>query len=359
MQPQTSSSLNQYESELRKQLDDKFDEKIDSILSSYAYMIDRNAAIYIAAVENGLVKTKKRSIASFSELDGDESGISFSARVEKVYLPFESKSHKTMRILLTDDFMIQKVLVLWDERANEALVSRIERNDIIHVGNAYYKNGELHAGIYSSLSIKKSNPFMKVNAFREGRIDTVVRVLGQSQVRTYIRDGSEKKMLSVWCGDETGKIRVIAWDGAFEVVHNIKQGDILLIRNGIFRNGEIHMAQYTRIEINPENVTVCTSPDNLEVGMHTSIIGTLISVFEQDGDLYGVVRAGTRDLKLFFCISAIEGVIKKEVSPDLSLNVLGRIKLNSLLGEVLVFDGMLNENGIYECSRIILGAAVQ
>ncbi|MGB9635232.1 MAG: hypothetical protein ACPL0A_02020, partial [Candidatus Micrarchaeia archaeon] len=95
MQPQTSSSLNQYESELRKQLDDKFDEKIDSILSSYAYMIDRNAAIYIAAVENGLVKTKKRSIASFSELDGDESGISFSARVEKVYLPFESKSHKT------------------------------------------------------------------------------------------------------------------------------------------------------------------------------------------------------------------------------------------------------------------------
>ncbi len=73
--------------------------------------------------------------------------------------------------------------------------------------------------------------------------------------------GIKGKFASVIVADETGKIRVVLWNKDAELVYQIKEGDILRIRNGLvkenrFGEPEIHVTQNTRLIINPKGVNI-------------------------------------------------------------------------------------------------------
>ncbi len=87
------------------------------------------------------------------------------------------------------------------------------------------------------------------------------KVIFTFKPREFERDGIKGKYASVIIADETGKIRVVLWNKDAELVYQIKEGDILRIRNGLVRENkfgepEVHVTQNTRIIINPKGVNI-------------------------------------------------------------------------------------------------------
>lgn len=328
------------------------EKELSKVMSDYADMIDRRAAIYILGIEKGLVQKRKRLIESFSELTEDESSVSFRAMVQRVFVPFESKMHRTMRVLLTDGKCGEKVIVLWDAKVDEVLKQKLEEGDMLVVENAYYRGGELHAGQYSALIIDKKNKIMPLSKVVDGKCNVAVRLVGPLGVRTYVRNGAEKQMASGFVADDSGRVRTVVWNGAVEKLSNAKVGDVLRIHNAVFRNGELHINEFSDIEISPEGCIVLNRIEEVFDGIRCAFTGKIISVFEQGGWLYIVLRSESKDLKVLVKEEAVRALVGT-LSPDIEASTAGLLKLKSLIGKGCIVEGRMVESGIFECIRII------
>lgn len=337
---------------LKEKLGERFDDEIERVLNDYAHMIDRKAALYILGIENDVIKRRKKTIVSFSEPIEENSSVSFAGRVERVFVPFESKMHHTMRILLGDSEGNNMVLVLWDSNVDAMLKQGIEAGDRLNVKNVYYKNGEAHAGNYSSISIEKKDRISYLSRITDGRCNVAVRLAGGLNVRTYVRNGEEKQMASGWAADVTGRVRLLVWNEAVSKISGAELGDVLRIFGAVFRNGELHVNEYSKVEINPADCIVLSRVDDINENMRTAYSAKLISSFEEGGSLCCATRGDGRDIKAVLHDDAKKRLIGRQLSPDIDLNTPAFFRLKSLNGRECIFEGKLNANGIFECSRI-------
>ena len=103
-------------------------------------------------------------------------------------------------------------------------------------------------------------------------------------------DGSTSQVLSVIGSDDTGTIRVSFWDEQVEKAKELKQDDVLLLKNAYSRTGlrdrpEIHVGRNTLVEINPSGVEVeafkpCyTKLGDVEIGYEgLEVVGRVLEV---------------------------------------------------------------------------------
>ncbi|MCX8199924.1 MAG: hypothetical protein N3G76_00460 [Candidatus Micrarchaeota archaeon] len=341
------------ESALRERLGAALDTELAKVMSDYADMIDRKAALYILGIEHGIVQKRKKSIELFSELSGDEQGVSFRALVQKVFVPLESRQHRTLRALLSDGGGGEKVIVLWDAHVDSALSSGLEQGDTLIVENAYYRNGELHAGQYTAVSIDKKNKIMPLSKITDGRCNVAVRLASPIGIRTYIRNNEQKQMCSAFVADDTGRVRMVGWDGAVARLSSAAVGDVLRIRGALFRNGELHVNDFSQVEVNPQGCIVLNRIEEVFDGMKCAFIGKIISAFENGGWLYVVSRTDNKDIKVLVGSGALRGLLGV-LSPDIDINVAGLLKLKSLVGRECIFEGKMGGNGIFECASLIV-----
>ncbi|MEM3364466.1 MAG: hypothetical protein QXS93_03080 [Candidatus Micrarchaeia archaeon] len=341
------------EASLRDKLGAAFESELAKVMADYADMIDRKAALYILGIEHGLVQKRKKSIVSFTELSEDEQSVSFSARVQKVFVPFESRQHRTLRILLSDSKGGEKVLVLWDTKVDEALSKRLEQGDTLIIDNAYYRNGELHAGQYSALTVDKKDKITPLSKVTDGRCNVAVRLVSPVGTRTYIRNNEEKQMASGFVADDTGRVRFVAWNGAVAKISDAKVGDVLRVYGALFKNGELHINEFSRVELNPEGCIVLSRVEEVFDGVRCAFTGKIISAFDSDGRLYIVSRTDNKDVKVFVGANALKGIIEG-LSPDIDIQVAGLLKLKSLIGKECILEGKMDENGVFECTSLII-----
>ncbi|GEM_PF-3136510 len=340
------------EKALMEKLGDKFEEELKRVISDYAEMIDRRAALYILGIDNGLVQQGKKSIALFTELSDDNSSITFSAGVVRVFLPLEGRMHKSLRVLVVDSANNEKVLVFWDAKVDEVQAQRIEPGDMLSVENAYYKNGELHAGQYSKVAIDKKNKITPLAHVTDGKCNVAVRLLEKLSVRTYMRNDAEKRMASGWVADYSGRVRIVVWNEAVGKFDTAVAGDVLRIHNAIFKNGELHINEFANVEINPEGCAVLARPEDVVAGYIGAFSGTITSTAMQGDWLSLVARTDSKDIKIVLLEKSLDSLIGGALSPDISRAVAGYTKLKSLLGKECIFEGRMNENGVFECGRI-------
>ncbi|MEM0438040.1 MAG: hypothetical protein QXU54_01940 [Candidatus Micrarchaeia archaeon] len=347
------------ESKLRELLGDSFQDELDRVLSDYAGMIDRRAALYILALEKGAVQQPRKEISKFSELSDEISSVTFTAQVARQFVPHETRTHKTLRIQLSDGAGGTAMLVLWDSHADSALAVPVEPGDTISVQNAYYRNSELHAGQYSSVRIEKRNKIVELSRVTDGRCNVAVRLTSPLGVRTYVREGSERQMATGWVADHSGKVRLVAWNNAVQALGNAGPGDVLRLWDAQFKNGELHLNDYTRVEVNPPGCTVLLRPEDIQPGFRGAFSGVLISVGEQGGIPYAVVRAPPRDIKAQLTADSLANMIGGQLSPDISFPVAASLALRPRIGATLVLSGEMNENGIFVCKSLSLGNGQQ
>lgn len=130
----------------------------------------------------------------------------------------------------------------------------------------------------------------------------VGKVIRKFEVKSFNRsDNSEGKVGALILADETGSVRVVFWNDHIKEFENIKEGDILDIKNAYARknkfsgNIELQLNSNSKLTINPEgvelNVDVVNSnnydiPERKEIkdlseeDSNVELLATIVSVFD-------------------------------------------------------------------------------
>lgn len=110
---------------------------------------------------------------------------------------------------------------------------------------------------------------LKVEILEEGRlkvkniyagmrnVEVLGKVLNKFEIREFDKEGRKGKVGNFVIGDETGTIRIVCWHDQTEIMGNLKEGDIVLIKSGFARENnlnqkEIHLNERSKALINPE-----------------------------------------------------------------------------------------------------------
>lgn len=109
-----------------------------------------------------------------------------------------------------------------------------------------------------TLKIKNVIPKMR-------SVEVTGKVINISDVREFEREGRRGKVQSITIGDETGQIRVVFWNDKIELIKNLKEGDVIKIKQGYtkantFGIPEIHMGNGSYLEVVKEDITVIEKP---------------------------------------------------------------------------------------------------
>lgn len=124
-------------------------------------------------------------------------------------------------------------------------------------------------------------------------VDIVGRVLRKYELREFSTEKRKGKVANILLGDETGSIRVVFWNDKTDEFLQIKENDILKIKNAYVRDNigrkELHLGDSSKILINPENVNINVRENieydkkhisELSEGMTAEILGTIVQVFD-------------------------------------------------------------------------------
>jgi hypothetical protein len=149
-----------------------------------------------------------------------------------------------------------------------------------------------------------SDKNFKINELPKGvgSVNALGKVVQLFGVRTFNRNGKEGKVANMIIGDETGTIRLVAWDeGIISKIEegSIEEGTILKVRNAYSKlnNGrnELHLGGKALVEINPDGETIgevqntvvpertsaeLKSISELKEGMFVELQGTIVQLFE-------------------------------------------------------------------------------
>ncbi|MFX0068695.1 MAG: DUF2240 family protein [Promethearchaeota archaeon] len=165
--------------------------------------------------------------------------------------------------------------VLWSDHAD--LTTDMKSGDTILIEKGYARSGpfglSLNVGQQGSIKINpedepsilpKELEVTPLDGLKRDLSSVAVRgkVIEVSDVREFSRsDGSTGQLLSLTIADETGSVRVVAWDNLTKKIGSVKKDDILLIKNAYTRVGigeriELHLGRLAEVEINPKGIKI-------------------------------------------------------------------------------------------------------
>ena len=159
------------------------------------------------------------------------------------------------------------IIVFWDENAKT--VQNFSTNDMVQIQNAYLKenkgNIEITLGRYGKIKKITDNEKKISNKLPSVPIDNLSKnwkilslwggVLNINDERTFKRnDGTEGKVKSIDIVDNTGQLRVVAWNDKIENLKKITTGLIIFInevtlRMNNYNEFEAHLNDHSEIQI--------------------------------------------------------------------------------------------------------------
>jgi replication factor A1 len=138
-------------------------------------------------------------------------------------------------------------VVLWDDLADAVKTGDIKEGDVLKI-SGYVKEGQrgLEVSIGrgggiardESTKITAKDPMVKINEVRMGMGNVCVRglILSKQEPRSFNRkDGSQGAVQGLMLGDETGKIRLTAWDSKLKDVEESNPGDTIEVLHAYTR----------------------------------------------------------------------------------------------------------------------------
>ncbi len=164
-------------------------------------------------------------------------------------------------------------------------------------------------------------------------VTTLGKVMRKFEVREFAKEDRSGKVCSLILGDETSTIRVVFWNDQVDLLKNVSEGDILLVKDAYVRennNGkEIHLGNQGSVDVNPEGETVQSVRESaayerrkigeLQDGGGAEIVGTVVQVF--DPRFFNVCsecsKKVTESAGVFSCNS--HGTVKPTVSYVMNL----------------------------------------
>ncbi len=147
--------------------------------------------------------------------------------------------------------------------------------------------------IAAELGINFENQDLKISEMIPGmrRVNVIGKIINLFPVREFEKNGNKGKVVNLILADDTGNIRLVLWDmNHIELIENetIKQGDVVEIKNGSTREGEIHLSGFGELKKSDKVMEdVQTAPSVSEVtleearqGQSVRIRGVVVQIFQ-------------------------------------------------------------------------------
>ncbi len=151
---------------------------------------------------------------------------------------------------------------------------------------------KLFENLTGKITIEKILPGMR-------SVETVGKVIAKYDVKEFHTNNRDGKVGSMIIGDETGSVRVVCWGDQTDKMNQVKQGDIIIVKEGYIRenNGtkEIHLNDRSLMTINPPGETIGeVKTDTMKSGSYQrkqisditesqsniELLGTIVQTFE-------------------------------------------------------------------------------
>ncbi len=221
------------------------------------------------------------------------------------------------------------------------------------------------------------------------------------EVREFEKGERKGKVGNFMVGDETGTIRIVAWNEKTDLLGKLKEGDIVKIENGYSRDNrgraEIHLGDKTVVEISPKDAKdievkprgserkkiqdLSENEDNVE------IMGTIVQVFdprfftvdpesgkrvtEKEGKFYLgetlvekpdysyvtnlFLDDGTENIRVVLWKNQTQNLFGMTHEQILTNQDIGFEEIkNELLGKIVKFSGRTNKNEMFDRVEFIV-----
>jgi hypothetical protein len=160
-------------------------------------------------------------------------------------------------------------------------------------GAAHIIANELGVEIVSTSNQKK----LKIKEIYAGMrsVTTAGKVVRKFEVREFAKEDRSGKVCSVILGDETGTIRAVFWNDQVDLLKDVSEGDVLLLKEGYVKennNGrEVHLGKEGSLEVNPEGEKITAVRERAAYDRkkiealrdgdgNAEIVGTVVQVFD-------------------------------------------------------------------------------
>jgi ssDNA-binding replication factor A large subunit len=249
--------------------------------------------------------------------------------------------------------------------------------------------------IATELGVDFENVKLKVSELVPGmkKANLDLKVLKIFPVREFERNGRAGKVANLMVADDSGSLRVVLWDiNHIELIEKseIKEGDVIEIRNGSAREGEVHLSNFS--EIKKSNVVIENvkegrvvqekNIDELQDGQNVKVRGLVVQLFNprffyvcpecgkkatQEAEGYNcqehgkvqpkerallnlVLDDGTESIRTVLFSDQIEKLIPEETLKDQeSLNLFR----DDLMGKEVYLSGQVRTNKLFGNVEII------
>jgi|AGTN01.2.fsa_nt_gi Single-stranded DNA-binding replication protein A (RPA), large (70 kD) subunit and related ssDNA-binding proteins len=206
-----------------------------------------------AVSDGGSVMAAGGALVKIKDISMNQRNVDFVGRVTTAYPPrtFSRQDGTTgsvANITVADETGEVRVS-LWDDLADAVKTGDIKEGDTLRV-RGYVKEGQKGlevsigrgGGIMKDDSVKITlkDPMVKIADIKvgNGNVSTRGVVLSRQEPRTFSRkDGSSGTLASFMLGDETGKIRVTAWDTKVQDLDPFQPGESIELLHGYTREG--------------------------------------------------------------------------------------------------------------------------
>lgn len=190
------------------------------------------------------------------------------------------------------------------------------------------------------------------------------RIVQKWEIKEFDKNGHKGRVANLLVGDDTGVIKVVFWNDQVDVFEELKEGDILVVRNPFVKQGwqdrlEMQLNDQSQIQVNPEGVTVperqqAERPDRTQMYIkdlsggeeNAEIVATLVQIY--DPRFYDACSECRRKL-------SAEGLCPEhgEVKKDVNFNIAaflddgtGNIRTSFWKKQALVLTGKSEEEFI-------------
>jgi ssDNA-binding replication factor A large subunit len=232
----------------------------------FAGLINDAAAAYALAREMGIAVEDKQAIefSKLSEVSAGAGSVNAVARVLHIFpvRTFErnGRQGRVCNIAIADESG-SATLVLWDRDVELVEKGAIERDALLEIRGAHVKQArqgvELHAGM--STSVVKRDVLagarlpVKISELRSesNDVDVYCRITDEVAAKEFERNGAKSELASCTVADDSGAVRLVAWEQNAAALKRFKKGDAVKVESGYAKQAqrglELHVGKKGRI----------------------------------------------------------------------------------------------------------------
>jgi ssDNA-binding replication factor A large subunit len=147
--------------------------------------------------------------------------------------------------------------------------------------------------IAAELGISFENADLKISELMLGmrKVNVIGKMMNLSPVREYEKNGRSGKVVNFMLADDSGNCRVVLWDtNHIALIENgeIKEGDVVEIRNASMRDTEVHLSGFSEFkksaqemdEVVTEKVVSEATLDSAVNGQSIKARAVVVSMYE-------------------------------------------------------------------------------